>query len=40
VLLTAPGGVSQQFPRDMKKLGGAIARLVRPRPSTSSDRTE
>ena len=29
VLLTAPGGVSQQFPRDMARLGGALARLVR-----------
>jgi branched-chain amino acid transport system permease protein len=29
VLLTAPGGLSQQFPRDMKKLGGLIARTVR-----------
>src|SRR3954452_20022249 len=35
VLLTAPGGVSQQFPRDMKRLGGAIARLVRGKPATS-----
>jgi len=29
VLLTAPGGLSQQFPRDMKKLAGLIARAVR-----------
>jgi branched-chain amino acid transport system permease protein len=29
VLLTAPGGVAQQFPRDMVKLGGAIYRLFR-----------
>jgi branched-chain amino acid transport system permease protein len=29
VLLTAPGGVAQQFPRDMARLGGALARLVR-----------
>ena len=29
VLLTAPGGVVQQFPRDMAKLGGAIYRLLR-----------
>jgi branched-chain amino acid transport system permease protein len=29
VLLTAPGGVAQQFPRDMARLGGAIAKLVR-----------
>jgi branched-chain amino acid transport system permease protein len=29
VLLTAPGGVAQQFPRDMARLGGAIARLFR-----------
>jgi branched-chain amino acid transport system permease protein len=34
VLLTAPGGVSQQFPRDMKRLGGAIARMVRRRAPT------
>jgi branched-chain amino acid transport system permease protein len=29
VLLTAPGGVAQQFPRDMARLGGALARLAR-----------
>jgi branched-chain amino acid transport system permease protein len=29
VLLTAPGGLAQQFPRDMARLGGALARLVR-----------
>jgi branched-chain amino acid transport system permease protein len=29
VLLTAPGGVVQQFPRDMARLGGAVARLFR-----------
>jgi branched-chain amino acid transport system permease protein len=29
VLLTAPGGLSQQFPRDMARLGGLFARLVR-----------
>jgi branched-chain amino acid transport system permease protein len=29
VLLTAPGGLAQQFPRDMARLGGAIAKLVR-----------
>jgi branched-chain amino acid transport system permease protein len=29
VLLTAPGGVVQQFPKDMARLGGALARLVR-----------
>jgi branched-chain amino acid transport system permease protein len=29
VLLTAPGGLAQQFPRDMARLGGAIARLAR-----------
>jgi branched-chain amino acid transport system permease protein len=34
VLLTAPGGVSQQFPRDMKKLGGLIARRFRRRVPT------
>jgi len=38
VLLTAPGGVSQQFPRDMKRLGGAIARLVRGKPATPEQR--
>jgi branched-chain amino acid transport system permease protein len=32
VLLTAPGGVSQQFPRDMARLGGALLRLVRRTP--------
>jgi branched-chain amino acid transport system permease protein len=29
VLLTAPGGLAQQFPRDMARLGGALARLLR-----------
>jgi branched-chain amino acid transport system permease protein len=29
VLLTAPGGLAQQFPRDMKNLGRRIARTVR-----------
>ena len=29
VLLTAPGGLAQQFPRDMKNLGRLIARTVR-----------
>ena len=29
VLLTAPGGVVQQFPRDMAKLGGLLLRLFR-----------
>jgi branched-chain amino acid transport system permease protein len=29
VLLTAPGGLAQQFPRDMARLGGALARLAR-----------
>ena len=28
VLLTAPAGLIDQFPKDMKKLGGAIARLA------------
>jgi branched-chain amino acid transport system permease protein len=31
VLLTAPAGLAAQFPRDMARLGGAIARLVRRR---------
>jgi branched-chain amino acid transport system permease protein len=35
VLLTAPGGLAQQFPRDMRKLGGAISGLVR-RPTKPS----
>jgi branched-chain amino acid transport system permease protein len=35
VLLTAPGGLSQQFPRDMKKLGGLLMRRLRPRRATS-----
>ena len=34
VLLTAPGGVSQQFPRDMKNLGRLIARQLRRRAPT------
>jgi branched-chain amino acid transport system permease protein len=34
VLLTAPGGVSQQFPRDMKRLGGLVARPFRKRAPT------
>jgi branched-chain amino acid transport system permease protein len=29
VLLTAPGGLAQQFPRDMKRLGGRIASLFK-----------
>jgi branched-chain amino acid transport system permease protein len=29
VLLTAPAGLAYQFPRDMARLGGALARLVR-----------
>jgi branched-chain amino acid transport system permease protein len=29
VLLTAPGGLAQQFPRDMARLGGVIARSLR-----------
>jgi branched-chain amino acid transport system permease protein len=32
VLTTAPGGIAQQFPRDMRNLGRLIMRLVR-RPS-------
>jgi hypothetical protein len=35
VLTTAPAGLADQFPKDMKKLGGLIMRLVR-RPSASS----
>ena len=35
VLTTAPAGLADQFPRDMKKLGGLIWRLVR-RPGASS----
>src|SRR5579875_2059410 len=31
VLTTAPAGLADQFPKDMKKLGGLIMRLVRPR---------
>jgi hypothetical protein len=38
VLLTAPGGLSQQFPRDMERLGGLIARAAR-RPA-ASERSE
>jgi branched-chain amino acid transport system permease protein len=34
VLTTAPAGIADQFPRDMKKLGGLIWRLVR-RPSAT-----
>jgi len=34
VLLTAPGGVVDQFPKDMAKLGRAIAGLVRPKART------
>ena len=33
VLLTAPAGLAAQFPKDMKKLGGLIMRLVRRRPA-------
>jgi branched-chain amino acid transport system permease protein len=33
VLLTAPAGLAAQFPKDMARLGGALARLVRRRPS-------
>jgi hypothetical protein len=29
VLTTAPAGIADQFPKDMKKLGGLIMRLVR-----------
>lgn len=32
VLVTAPGGISQQFPRDMRRLGGGVIALVRRRP--------
>jgi branched-chain amino acid transport system permease protein len=38
VLLTAPGGLSQQFPRDMRNLGRLVARTVR-RPA-GPERTE
>jgi branched-chain amino acid transport system permease protein len=33
VLTTAPAGLADQFPKDMKKLGGLIMRLARSRPS-------
>jgi branched-chain amino acid transport system permease protein len=33
VLLTAPAGLAAQFPKDMARLGGALARLVRRGPS-------
>jgi branched-chain amino acid transport system permease protein len=33
VLLTAPAGLAAQFPKDMARLGGALGRLVRRRPS-------
>jgi ABC-type branched-subunit amino acid transport system permease subunit len=36
VLLTAPGGLVQQFPKDMANLGRLVLRLarrIRPRPS-------
>jgi branched-chain amino acid transport system permease protein len=38
VLLTAPGGIADQFPKDMKKLGGLVVHLVRKvtRPARSS----
>jgi branched-chain amino acid transport system permease protein len=32
VLLTAPGGVADQFPKDMRKLGRSLARLGRRKP--------
>jgi branched-chain amino acid transport system permease protein len=35
VLTTAPAGIADQFPKDMKKLGGLILRRVR-RPAASS----
>jgi branched-chain amino acid transport system permease protein len=35
VLTTSPAGIADQFPKDMKKLGGLILRLVR-RPGASS----
>jgi branched-chain amino acid transport system permease protein len=38
VLTTAPAGLADQFPRDMRKLGGAILRRVR-RPAASSTAT-
>jgi branched-chain amino acid transport system permease protein len=37
VLLTAPGGVVDQFPKDMRRLYGAISRLFkRPSPGTAA----
>jgi branched-chain amino acid transport system permease protein len=33
VLTTAPAGLASQFPKDMARLGRALARLVRRRPS-------
>jgi branched-chain amino acid transport system permease protein len=38
VLLTAPGGLADQFPKDMKRLGGLLVHVVRKvtRPSRSS----
>ena len=39
VLLTAPGGIVDQFPKDMKRLGGLVLHLFRkltPRPRTKS----
>ena len=36
VLTTAPAGLADQFPRDMKKLGGLIIRLARGGPRSSA----
>jgi branched-chain amino acid transport system permease protein len=39
VLLTAPGGISQQFPRDMRRLGGLIFGLGRRPAKPTGDTT-
>jgi branched-chain amino acid transport system permease protein len=39
VLVTAPGGISQQFPRDMRKLGGGLVGLVRRPPKATAGGT-
>jgi branched-chain amino acid transport system permease protein len=35
VLVTAPGGISQQFPRDLRRIGGGVIAMVR-RPAKAS----
>ena len=35
VLLTAPGGIAQQLPKDLAKLGRLLARPFRERPSAA-----